>query len=453
MQEVMGWLKCLIEINFIDSVIYSSMLFCIMYISDFDLQVFIIEYCKFGECYGNYKCKCVVVFLNLWDLVCKLQVGFVLGDLFSYVVVFYVVFVIEYFVVDFGIVMYFYYNYFEEDYVFECFKVYVMMWCIVVGMSDMVFFECVCNDCIDIVIDLLGYIGCNWLVVLVQCVVFVQVLWIGYLVMMGFVVMDYYLVDCFFVLYGQFEDQFVEWIVWLFVIVLFMLLVNCLFVNVLFVLYNGYMIYGSFNCLNKLSLYVIVVWVCVLYVDLIVCMVFGVIGNEGDQQMLIEWFVVVGIDVSCLLFYWCFNIFVYMQQYYGVDFCFDMFLYMGLMIMLNGLWMGVLILMIFGLIMVGCGSVSWLQYVGCDVYIVNDEDDFVVKVLVFSSDIIILQVLCVGLCVCCLVFVVFWLDVVVVGLLLVLCMMWVCWCVNEFVIVFDMLLFDDMVIVLVVVEV
>lgn len=203
------------------------------------------------------------------------------------------------------------------------------------------------------------------------------------------------------------------------------------------------MIYGSFNWLNKLSWYVILVWVNVLYVNLIVCMVFGVIGNDGDQYMLIEWFVVVGIDVEWLLFYCCLNIFVYMQQYYGVDFCFDIFLYMGLIIMLNVLWMGVLIVIFFGMMLVGCGSVIWLQYVGFDNYIVMNEDDFVVKVFVFGCDIILMQVLCIGLCVCCVEFVVFWLVVVVVGLLLVLCIMWMCWCVGEFVIVFDMLLFND----------
>ncbi|ONY27414.1 glycosyltransferase [Burkholderia cenocepacia] len=442
-QEAMGWLKRSIEINPTDSVTHSSMLFCITHISDFDPQALITEHRKFGERYGNHKRKRAAVFSNSRDPARKLQVGFVSGDLFSHAVASYAVPVIEHLAADPGIAMHFYHNHFEEDHVSERFKAHATTWRTVAGMSDTAFLERVRNDRIDIVIDLSGHTGRNRLVALAQRAAPVQASWIGYPATTGLAAMDYYLADRFLAPHGQFEDQFVERIVRLPAIASFMPPVNCPPVNVLPALHNGYTTYGSFNRLNKLSSHVIAVWARVLHADPTARMALGAIGNEGDQQTLTEWFVAAGIDASRLSFHRRSNIPVYMQQHHGVDLCLDTFPYTGSTTTLNGLWMGVPTLTIPGSTMAGRGSASWLQHVGCDAYIANDEDDFVAKALALSSDTTTLQALRAGLRARCSASAAFRPDVVAAGLSSALRTMWVRWCANEPVTAFDTPLFDD----------
>ncbi|WP_176041347.1 tetratricopeptide repeat protein [Burkholderia stabilis] len=442
-QEALGWLRRAVEIDPTDNVTHSSMLFCITHSSEFSPQMLVEEHRKFGQRHDNHKRKRAVTFSNQQNPARQIRVGFVSGDLFNHAVAYYAVPVIEHLAADTGIATYFYHNHVEEDHISARFKACATSWSNVTFMSNDALLERIRNDRIDILIELSGHTGRNRLVALAQRAAPVQASWIGYPATTGLAAMDYFIADRFVAPHGAFDDHFVEQIVRLPAIASFMPPPNCPPVNVLPALSNGYTTYGSFNRLNKLSPRVIAVWARVLHADPTARMALGAIGNDDDQRTLTEWFAAAGIDAGRLSFHRRSNIPVYMQQHHGVDLCLDTFPHTGSTTTLNALWMGVPTLTIPGTTMAGRGSATWLQHVGLDTYVANDEDDFVAKALELGHDTAALQALRTGLRTRCAESAAFRPAVVAAGLSSALRTMWTRWCAGEPATAFDTPLFDN----------
>jgi predicted O-linked N-acetylglucosamine transferase (SPINDLY family) len=242
---------------------------------------------------------------------------------------------------------------------------------------------------------------------------------------------DYYLSDRFITPPAQFEDQFVEKLALLPAIAPFMPPPNCPPVNALPALHKGYVTYGSFNRLNKLSQEVIALWSVILRAEPSSRMVIGAISSKLDEPTYLEWFAAEGITADRLTFCPRGSLPLYMQQHHQVDLCLDTFPYTGSTTTLNALWMGVPTITMPGISMPSRGGACWLEHVGLEQFIVRDKEEFVRKSLELTRDLDALNELRIGMRERCLNSVPFQPEKVAAGLSIALRTMWKRWCADQ----------------------
>ena len=115
-------------------------------------------------------------------------------------------------------------------------------------------------DGIDILIDLSGHTAEHRLLTFARKPAPVQASWMGYPGTTGLEAMDYYLTDRYFLPPGKFDSQFTEKLVHLPASGTFLPDKNAPPVNALPALSKGYVTFGSFNRLNKLTPSAIALW-------------------------------------------------------------------------------------------------------------------------------------------------------------------------------------------------
>jgi predicted O-linked N-acetylglucosamine transferase (SPINDLY family) len=88
---------------------------------------------------------------------------------------------------------------------------------------------------------------------------------------------------------------------------------------------------------------------------------------------------------------------VYLQQHHHVDFCLDTFPFSGLTTALHSLWMGVPTLTLPGNTVPGRSGLTAMSHAGLDMFIAQDEDDFVRRGVELANDIPALAALRAGM--------------------------------------------------------
>ncbi|MDP2762116.1 MAG: tetratricopeptide repeat protein [Sideroxyarcus sp.] len=369
-----------------NSVAHSNLLFCILHNPTTDAEASFADHCRFGDQFEAPLRANWAEHTNSRDPEHCLQVGFVSGDLGNHAVANFIEPVLMHLAGYPQLSLHAYATHIIDDRYSKRLHGYFAHWHTITSLTEDVLAEKIRADGIDILIDLSGHTGKNRLLTFARKPAPVQVSWIGYPGTTGLSAMDYFLTDRFFLPPGQFDDQFTEKIVRLPASAPFLPFNDAPPVNTLPALSNGYVTFGSFNRLSKLSRSVIALWSQLLRALPDSRMLLAGMPQDGKYDTLIEWFSQEGIVRERLSFYARSDMECYLRLHHQVDICLDTFPYNGGTTTFHALWMGVPTLTLVGSTAAGRSGASILERVGLEAFITHDAVDFVQKGLSWAGN-------------------------------------------------------------------
>ncbi len=373
---------------------YSNMFFSLLHDTAADPSDIFTEHLRFSEQFEAPLRGSWPHHTNDRDPQKRLQIGFVSGDLRSHAIARLIEPVLTHLAFNPQLSLHAYYNYATEDATTLRLKDLIANWHPVFGMSNDALAEKIRADGIDILIDLSGHTAHNKLLTFARKPAPLQASWMGYPGTTGWRAMDYYLADRFFLPVEQFAGQFTEKIVHLPVYAPFSPPADAPPVNELPALRNGYVTFGSFNRINKISKPVIALWAKVLRELPGSRMLLGGLPDAGQYETLVKWFSEEGVAQDRLSFHGRTSMDLLHHQ---VDICLDTFPYNGGTTTLHALWMGVPTLTLAGSTAPGRIGASALSNVGLPEFIAHDENDFVKKASFWAANLAALAEIRAGL--------------------------------------------------------
>lgn len=264
---------------------------------------------------------------------------------------------------------------------------YFAQWQEVSSLSDEALAAQIRQDGIDILIDLSGHTAGNRLLTFARKPAPIQLSWLGYLNTTGLTAIDYYLADAYLLPPGQLDDQFSETLVQLPVNATFAPDTQAPDVNVLPALHNGFMTFGCFNRLNKITRATVQHWAAVMQAVSDSRMVIGGVGAEDSTQHLQQWFADAGIEASRIRYLPRSEMATYLQQYHAVDICLDTFPSNGVTTTAHALWMGVPTLCVAGDRMASRGAMAMMQHMGLQSFVAADADALLTQAIQLCADV------------------------------------------------------------------
>lgn len=315
-----------------------------------------------------------------------LRIGIVSADLRNHPVAFFFEPLLNHLATSAGLTLHAYYNHRVEDATTERMRQRFSQWRSVALLSDEKLAQTIRDDDIDILIDLSGHTAGNRLLTFARKPAPVQVSWMGYPGTTGLTAMDYYLADRYFLPMAEFNDQFTEKLVHLPASAPFSPATDSPTVNPLPALRNGYVTFGSFNRLSKLSPRVIALWSQVLRNIPDARMLLGAMPQGGTSDVLMRWFAQEGIGRERLELHARCDARTYLALHHRVDMCLDTFPYSGGTTTANGLWMGVPTLTLAGHTPAGRHGATILGHLGLESFVAKDAEDFQAKGLESTRD-------------------------------------------------------------------
>jgi len=364
---------------------YHNLLFSLSHNETVDAETLFYEHCRFGEQFETPFRANRPPHTNSRTPERTLQIGFVSGDLRNHAVASFIEPVLAHLSSYPQLSLHAYSNHATEDAVTQRLRGYFAYWHPIVGLSDAALAEKIRADSIDILIDLSGHTAKNRLLAFARKPAPVQASWMGYPGTTGLQAMDYYSADRFFLPPGQFDDQFTEKLVYLPAGAPFMPSNEAPSVNALPALNNGFVTFGSFNRLSKISPSVIALWSQLLRALPESRIVLGAMPQDG-YDALIDWFAQEGVVRERLSFYTRCGMGAYLALHHQVDICLDTFPYGGGTTTFHALSMGVPTLTLAGSTAAGRSGASILGNVGLEAFIAHDAADFVQKGLLWSAN-------------------------------------------------------------------
>jgi len=375
-----------IQINPNHPWMHSNLLFNLSHNTTVDAETLFSEHRQFSKQFETHFLASYPQFAQSRDPDRPLQIGFVSGDFCNHAVANFIEPVLAHLSGYPQLSLHAYSNHGIEDAVTQRIRAHFAYWHPISSLSDAALAKKIRADGIDILIDLSGHSSKNRLLTFAQKPAPVQASWIGYPGTTGLRAMDYYLADRFFLPPGQFDNQFTEKIVHLPAGAPFLPSEHAPPVNILPALSNGYVTFGSFNRISKLSRSVIALWSQLLRALPDSRMLLGGMPEDGQYDTLIEWFAQDGITRERLNFHARSGMDTYLTLHQQVDICLDTFPYNGGTTTLHALWMGVPTLTLAGSTVAGRPGAAILGHAGLEAFIAHDVADFVQKGLSWAGD-------------------------------------------------------------------
>jgi predicted O-linked N-acetylglucosamine transferase (SPINDLY family) len=366
---------------------YSNMLFCLSHNEVMEAQALLAEHLSFGEQFEAPLRADWPAHTNSRNPERCLQIGIVSGDLYNHAIAFFIEPLLLHLAKLPQLSLHAYANHTIDDSVSHRLRGYFAHWQPTAGLSDASLAEKIRADDIDILIDLSGHTAKNRLLTFARKPAPIQASWMGYPGTTGLQAMDYYLADRYLLPPGQFDDQFTEKIVRMPGNAPFLPCESAPPVNDLPALRNGYVTFGSFNRLDKLSRSVIELWAQLLRAWPDSRMLLGGMPEEGKYDTLIEWFAQEGIVRERLDFHGRIGMDHYMELHHQVDICLDTFPYTGGTTTYHALWMGVPTLTLSGSTAAGRPGTAILGRVNLDGFAAHNPDDFIQKGLYWAENV------------------------------------------------------------------
>ena len=379
MEEAVASLRRALVIKPDYSHAHSNMLHVLTLIADLDAQALFAEHREFGIKYETPLRAKWPVFSGERDPSRSLRVGFVSGDLHYHAIASYLEPLLAELAASTRLSLHAYSNSAIEDAVSKRLQQHFVQWRRVVKLSDDSLARQIRSDGIDILIDLSGHTAKNRLLTFARKPAPVQASWMGFPGTTGLDSIDYYLADRFFLPQGQFDDQFTEKIVRLPASAPFMPSSDAPPTNLLPGSTKGYLTFGSFNRVNKLSPQLIALWSRLLRSLPQARMLLGGVDQGERFNTLVHWFASEGIDRGRLDFHPRCDMASYLELHHQVDICLDTYPYGGGTTTLHALWMGVPTLSLAGGIPAGQSGASILGHAGLEEFVARDADEFVSK--------------------------------------------------------------------------
>lgn len=322
-----------------------------------------------------------------------LRIGFVSGDLRDHAVTSYVEPVMQCLAVRPGTALYAYYTYPAHDAVSARLRGYMEKWVDAALLDDDALEAAIRADAIDILIDLSGHTAHNRLPVFARKPAPLQATWVGYPFSTGLAAMDYYLTDRYILPPGQFDHLFSEKLLHLPAVSPFQPAADAPALGPLPALRTGYITFGSFNRISKISREVIAAWGRLMRaVEGSHLLVAGV-SVDGGHERVLAWLEEEGIDAGRVRFHPRTGLRDYLALHGQVDINLDTFPYSGGTTTLHAMYMGVPTLTLAGDTAAGRQTVCILEHKGLPQYIARDVDDFVAKGLAACGDLAALAAL------------------------------------------------------------
>jgi len=365
---------------------YSGLLFCLGHRDEIGPEALFAEHCRFGEQFETPLRPSWPEHGNTRDPTRCLQIGFVSADLRSHPVGYFVEPLLASLAIHSTLSLHAYYNHAVEDAATKRLRGYFSQWHAIAHLSDAALAQKIADDGIDILIDLSGHTSANRLLCFARKPAPVQASWIGYPGTTGLRAMDYYLADRYFLPPGAFDRQFTEKLVYLPANAPFLPDETAPPANALPALSNGFVTFGSFNRISKLSRSAIALWSRLLRALPDARMLLGGMPREGEYDSLIGWFVQEGIARERLRFHSRYSMADYLALHHQVDMCLDTFPFTGCTTTNHALWMGVPTLTLAGRTVPGRQGAALLGHAGLGAFVATDAADFQGKGLHWADD-------------------------------------------------------------------
>ena len=365
---------------------YSNLLFHLSHMETVDAKALFAEHKKFATQFETPLIAKWPYHTNLRDPDRTLRVGFVSADLRTHPVANFIEPVLACLADNPKLSLHAYHNHGHEDQVTQRLKTYVPHWRSIVELSDDVVAQRIIEDRIDILVDLSGHTDKHRLLAFARKPAPVQLSWIGYAGTTGLSAMDYYMADRFFLPTGILDEFFSEKIVRTSASNPFLPYQDAPFVNDSPAIKNGFLTFGSFNLVRKLSPSVIALWSQVLRAVPSARMLLGGIQSESEVEVLAGWFSKGGVARDRLTFQSKCPMLDYLRLHHQVDICLDTFPYPGATTSCHALWMGVPTLTVTGETLVSRIGASLQNHAGLTRFVVSNELDFVEEALYWSHN-------------------------------------------------------------------
>ncbi len=258
-------------------------------------------------------------------------------------------------------------------------------WHQVDALTDISLAEKIRADNIDILVDLDGHTAGNRLICFAMKPAPIQVSWLGYLATTGLTAMDYYFADKHLLPLDQFDQHFTEKII--------RLSANAPFtpsplspeVNSLPALENGFITFGCFNRVEKISPSVIALWATLLNALPKAKLLLGAMPQEGSYDGIIKSFNHHGIDGDRLIIHQRSKLEDYLKLHQMVDICLDTFPSNGVTTTCHAAWMGVPTLCVEGQSLMSRGAMAIMLHLNLPAFVVKSHADFVRQAVYFSE--------------------------------------------------------------------
>jgi len=312
-----------------------------------------------------------------------LRVGLVSGDLFNHPVGYFLESVLAALTgaASGRLELFGYYNHVRNDAVTARIKACCTGWHAVAGLSDEHLARRIRDDQIDILIDLAGHSARNRLPLFAWKPAPVQASWLGYFATAGVTAIDYLIADP-WTLPASEEIHFSETI-WRLpeTRLCFTPPAVALEVGPLPALANGYITFGCFNNLTKMSDAVVALWARVL-TRVPASRLFlkaKQLGETSAPPSVRARFAAHGIDPDRLILEGAAPRAEYLAAYRRVDIALDPFPYTGGTTSAEGLWMGVPVLTLAGESLLARQGVGLLMNAGLPEWVAADAHDYVAR--------------------------------------------------------------------------
>lgn len=283
-----------------------------------------------------------------------------------------------------------YSDHFQEDEVTERLKSHADHWRRLVGLSDEQAANQIRADQIDILIDLVGHMGGNRLLVFARKPAPIQVTWLGYPNTTGLSAMDYRLTDGFADPPGTTEHLHSEKLIRLpECFSCYRPLSDAPEISELPAREKRYVTFGSFNNQAKITPEVIAVWARILQSILgsHLTLKNPALGDETTQQMVQNSFAELGITPERLeLLGHDPSQRLHLERYRSIDIGLDPFPYNGATTTCEALWMGVPVVTLAGKTHAGRVGVSQLSNLGLTELIGHTPEEYVAVAMRLSAD-------------------------------------------------------------------
>ena len=280
-----------------------------------------------------------------------------------------------------------YSNHAAPDHVTEMLRAYADHWRQIDLQSDDEVYELVRGDGIDILVDLAGHTGGNRLNLFAKRPAPVQLSWLGYLNTTGLNSMDYRITDYHVSPVGLHEKHNSECLLrlpdsqWCFTPPVQVPVKEWPPVTE-----EGFITFGSFNALAKISTAVLDMWSRVLLDVPKSRLRLATWGLEQAEQMLKEEFCKRGIDESRLVFLGHLSFEECLDQHGNIDVFLDTYPISGVTTTCYALWMGVPVVTLAGKTAYSRGSLSLLHTMGLAKWVAESEQAYVRTATVLAND-------------------------------------------------------------------
>lgn len=337
--------------------------------------------------------------LNDRDPERRLRIGFVSGDLRRHPVGYFMESTFQALSLSAGLDLYAYANQPHDDDLTDRIRPFFQYWRDIWKQPDDNVAERIRTDAIDILVDLSGHTGYHRLPVFARKPAPIQVTYLGYFASTGLAAMDYILGNRWLMPAGD-PAQFTEQPYRLpDTHLCYTPPTFDIPVAPLPALTNGYLTFGNFNTLAKLSDTTVADWSTLLRAIPRSRLLLKSLplGRPEVCARVQERFAAHGIDPARLELEGHSNYEAYFATYHRVDIALDPYPYNGGTTTADALWMGVPVLCIAGDRYVSRMSASILHNVGLADWVAGNADDALTKAVRFSTDLTALATLRAGL--------------------------------------------------------